>query len=229
MRQLKNFLESWDELQLDDLRKILGIKDNKWARTDWDDVPQLLCDELEYKAKNLGEVLVGTKYPYRRICRWIAKKMKVSFSDSTSAPELERRIVREFTSHALCDLQRNHPEEFEVIRDRVYTEARKSGLDGKKVFAAMLGGGLIIGEASGFAIYLAATTALKAVSLLLGITFSFSAYTALTTTLSFVLGPVGWVVASLVAAWGFGRANLRATQAAVIYIAAVRAAPSAGN
>ena len=58
-------------------------------------------------------------------------------------------------------------------------------------------GAVLAGEMSGFGIYLATTTGLKAISTALGITFSWGVYQGATTLLGIILGPVGWALAGL--------------------------------
>lgn len=63
-------------------------------------------------------------------------------------------------------------------------------------------GGIVVGELSGFGIYLATTTGLKALSLALGTTFSWGVYQGATTVLGIILGPIGWTIAGLSLAGG---------------------------
>jgi len=50
-----------------------------------------------------------------------------------------------------------------------------------------------LAESAGFGLFLFSTTFLKAISLLIGVSFSFGTYTTLTTVLGVLTGPVGWI------------------------------------
>jgi hypothetical protein len=63
-------------------------------------------------------------------------------------------------------------------------------------------GAIAIGELSGFGVYLATTTGLKAISIALGTTFSWGVYQGATTLLGIILGPVGWAIMGLSLASG---------------------------
>ena len=75
-------------------------------------------------------------------------------------------------------------------------------------------------QASGFGVYMAATTALGLVTHAVGVTLPFVAFTGLTSTIAFLIGPVGWLGAG---AWGFWRMTgprWRRIIPALLYIAA---------
>ena len=75
-------------------------------------------------------------------------------------------------------------------------------------------------QASGFGVYMAATTALGLVTHAVGVTLPFVAFTGLTSTIACIIGPVGWLGAG---AWGFWQMTgprWRRIIPAVLYIAA---------
>jgi uncharacterized protein YaaW (UPF0174 family) len=55
--------------------------------------------------------------------------------------------------------------------------------------------GIVVGEFSGFGIYLATTTGLGAISSAIGVTFPWAVYQGATTFLGFLMGPIGWALA----------------------------------
>ena len=60
-----------------------------------------------------------------------------------------------------------------------------------------------LAESAGFGLFVFATTMLKAISLLVGITFPFTAYTTLTALLGILTGPVGWIGIPVVIVSGY--------------------------
>ena len=78
-------------------------------------------------------------------------------------------------------------------------------------------------QASGFGVYLAATTALGFTTSAIGITLPFAAYTGLSSTIAFVIGPAGWLAAGLWGAWKVTQAEWKKLVPVVLYIASTRA------
>jgi uncharacterized protein YaaW (UPF0174 family) len=65
--------------------------------------------------------------------------------------------------------------------------------------------GIVLGQSSGFGIYMATTTGLGAISSAVGVTFPWAVYQGATTLLGVMLGPIGWGLAgATVAAGGAG-------------------------
>ena len=70
-------------------------------------------------------------------------------------------------------------------------------------------GALTAAQLSGFGVYLAATTALSAVSGALGFTLPFAAYTGLSQVVALTIGPVGWVVMGASALYLLGKPSTK--------------------
>jgi len=78
---------------------------------------------------------------------------------------------------------------------------------------------------TGFAGYVAATTALGAATALVGVTLPFAAYTSLTTAISILTGPVGWSAGALLTLFGAviaGRPDARKTAGFVLTMHALK-------
>lgn len=58
---------------------------------------------------------------------------------------------------------------------------------------ALVGGGIVVANLSGFGLYLASSTALGAITSAIGVTLPFAVYTGMSSTLAVLIGPVGWV------------------------------------
>ncbi len=131
----------------------------------------------------------------RRALIRVAKHLKVEDVDWNQATteSIKLKVRRAFDEL----LQRQLDKLSEEERARVLAEARRELAKGAAGLGISLAGGgaVIAGEMSGFGIYLATTTGLKALSLALGTTFSWGIYQGATTLLGVILGPVGWVIA----------------------------------
>ncbi|MCD6554165.1 MAG: J domain-containing protein [Anaerolineae bacterium] len=125
----------------------------------------------------------------------VAKHLKVEDVDWNQATteSIKLRVRRAFDEL----LQRQLDKLSEDERARVLAEARRELAKGAAGLGISLAGGgaVIAGEMSGFGIYLATTTGLKALSFALGTTFSWGIYQGATTLLGVILGPVGWAIA----------------------------------
>lgn len=89
-------------------------------------------------------------------------------------------------------------QEFEKLteeeKENIYKELEKAGLDKSQIKS--LSGITALGAAqlSGFGIYLLASSTLGAITSVLGITLPFAFYTGMSSVISFVIGPVGFLV-----------------------------------
>ncbi len=86
-------------------------------------------------------------------------------------------------------------------------------------------GGLSIAQLSGFGIYEASTTALGFLTHAVGITLPFAAYTGLTSTIAYVIGPTGWLAASVWGAWKLTQPEWPKIVSGLIYIVHCNARP----
>jgi hypothetical protein len=84
-----------------------------------------------------------------------------------------------------------------VALDDVSVGFSQTGLKG----AATTLGAFGAAQASGFGIYLGATTALGFLSQAVGVTLPFAVYTGMSSTIAFLIGPVGFLAAG---AWLVG-------------------------
>jgi hypothetical protein len=78
---------------------------------------------------------------------------------------------------------------------------------------------------AGFAGYVAATTALSAVTAAVGLTLPFAVYTSLTTAISILTGPIGWSAGALLTLFGAviaGRPDARKTASFVLTMHALK-------
>lgn len=89
-------------------------------------------------------------------------------------------------------------QEFERLSDEekenIYNELEKSGLNKSQIKSLSGISALGAAQLSGFGIYLLASSTLGAISSVLGITLPFAFYTGMSSVISFVIGPVGFLV-----------------------------------
>ncbi len=104
------------------------------------------------------------------------------------------------------------------------TLASRAGLDsdsfrGPMATIAALGAA----QLSGFGIYAASTTALGFLTQAIGVTLPFAAYTGLTSTIAYVIGPMGWLTASVWGVWKLTEPKWKTITPALLYIVSCNA------
>lgn len=126
-----------------------------------------------------------------------AKKIGVKLDNWESTPtdniaKTTRNYVERLVTEKLKELDPQKREEILGI-------ARNNLKESAKVMGVPLAGAgaVVAGELSGFGIYLATTTGLKALSLALSTTFSWGVYQSATAFLGIILGPIGWAIAGV--------------------------------
>lgn len=78
-------------------------------------------------------------------------------------------------------------------RERFLAEFAASTQEPSLRKEALVGGGIVAANLSGFGLYLASSTALGAITSAIGVTLPFAVYTGMSSTLAVLIGPVGWV------------------------------------
>ena len=127
----------------------------------------------------------------------VAKRLKIPDKD------WDRADVDAIASAVRLAVQRKVAERLgelsEEERAKVLGVAQSALADSAKAMGIPLAGAgaVVVGELSGFGIYLATTTGLHALSLALGTTFSWGVYQGATALLGVILGPVGWAIAGV--------------------------------
>lgn len=82
----------------------------------------------------------------------------------------------------------------EEEKDSIYKELEKAGLDKSQIKSLSGISALGAAQLSGFGVYLLASSTLGAITSVLGFTLPFAFYTGMSSVISFVIGPVGFLV-----------------------------------
>jgi hypothetical protein len=107
-----------------------------------------------------------------------------------SIPALELAITQKLWDSAW---QRMSPEQQDEFNQKLVAAAHDAGNSRSLKGLGIAGGGLLAAKASGFGVYLLASSTLGALTTGLGLTLPFGAYMASSTALSWILGPVGFL------------------------------------
>ncbi len=160
----------------------------------------------------------------------VARYLKIN-TQLVAAEEVERLIFERYVEDllrklkaGLKDLKPNEEQKLEEVlreelnklssgdREAIKKAMKLDELTEQSLLKMVKSGGITVGtliamDVAGFGLFLAATTMLKAFSLLVGTTFAFSTYTATTAFLGFLTGPIGATLAVVLVtgiAGGFG-------------------------
>lgn len=177
MKYIENLLQEMTVAQKTPLQKILGLKD-----TNSEEIIKKLSKIL-LPAKGLWQDPIN----YRSFMEKIAVKNNLSIIAHKNIPDLEKNLYLNLFKTEYQKLS-------DIEKEQMAVEMEKAGLDRNQI--ATLGGLSALGAAqlSGFGIYVLASSTVGAISSVLGITLPFAVYTGMSSAISFVIGPLGFLV-----------------------------------
>jgi uncharacterized protein YaaW (UPF0174 family) len=148
-----------------------------------------------------------------------AKGLDVAVSKTDTVEDVERKIIEAVLERIRRDLG---DEKLRQLADSM-AATDIPGLKGEDFRSVLLTGGAIGGaQLSGFGVYMAATTALSAISGALGITLPFALYAGVSSAISVLIGPVGWIGLGGAVVYKFGKPSQRRVLGVVLAVAAAR-------
>lgn len=107
-------------------------------------------------------------------------------------------------------------------REQMVMEMKRNSNDPRIEDLLLTGGAMAVSRASGFGVYLMASTVLGGLTSTLGITLPFAAYMGMSQAIAFVIGPVGWVALFGGLAFNLNQPNWNRLTLAVVYVSAIR-------
>lgn len=162
--------------------------------------------------------------PYMEVVDDVLEQVGGSTDKEHNYFEKECQIIEQYTSQMMADMSDAEQQQF---IDGLKQEAEKNGESFSGVIGA--GGSIVLANASGFGVYLLASTMVGSITSILGIALPFAFYTSMSSTIAMLTGPAGWAILAL---WGVskvGSPNKKKTLPSVIMVAAVRARLIAEN
>lgn len=171
---------------------------------------------------------------YIEIVRAVAKKLKIKVYDHQKVFDLEERILQEVIEAAKAKFIKEKGEaEWQRVEHEAQKELERLAKEGRIPQADILElkglapGGvmalIIAGRLSGITVYLWANKIFFAISRTLGLGIGVAvAGPIIGRTLSFLLGPAGWVLTGIWLIYDIGNTDWRKTVSAVVAIALLR-------
>lgn len=187
------------------------------------ELKQTITNEFSYYTKNffkhIYHKMSQEKSQYRKVLDTVCADLDIQVSDDLTVKDVEQKIVARVLQETIDKLEGTEKEEL---------LSRLSGVSGINFdFSKLAAGGsiaaLILGNYAGFGTYLAASSALGALTSGLGITASFGVYTTMSSAISIALGPIGFGTAAAAFIATMSKSSPRKAIPAIIYIATMRA------
>jgi len=209
MRGLKTLLNKATDEERQALAKILKADS---------DSPYDIVDSLKRNCQSIFGYLFSEP-TYKKIVQQIAKKLNVKYSDSTPVGKLESRIAQKVMETLW---EKMTPEQREKMEAEMQKTAQQFDKTGSFIGSVGIFGALTAAQVSGFGVYLLASTALGAITGVVGITLPFAVYTTMSNAVALIIGPVGWIGAGLFVIWRLTGANYKRLIPAILYVCALR-------
>lgn len=165
---------------------------------------------------------------YHEQVKWVANQAGVhpEIVDSQSTFVVERELAKKLFSDMWDKLNQEQRKQLLEQLDpsgSIKDVAGMAALSGSAALAALSGSVFM----TGFAFYTTMSVAISQMAAAFGITLGMSVYTGMSSLVAFLSGPVGWAIAAAAGAAGLavaGRANVKATTAAVLQIHLIKVA-----
>jgi uncharacterized protein YaaW (UPF0174 family) len=164
----------------------------------------------------------GSPLSHEMLLRECCKKLKIEKSEAESSSLLEVYLYEKVMILAVAAMTAEQRHAFltrEVTLDDLWVRFSPTGLKGAATTLAALGGA----QASGFGVYLGATTALGFVSHAVGVTLPFAVYAGMSSTIAFLIGPVGFLAAGAWLGWSLTSPEWTRITRGLLHIIAMRA------
>ena len=177
MKNVLNLLQELTPKQKEPLAKILGLKDQSDSEI----------------IKKFSKMLLPAKgwlqepMNYDQVLKSIAEKNDEVIDCSKGTVTAEKELYLKLFQN-----------EFEKLSDeekqKITLELQKAGLNKDQISSLSGITAITVAQLSGFGIYMLASTTLGAITSMLGLTLPFAVYTGMSSAISFVIGPIGFLV-----------------------------------
>ena len=187
------------------------------------ELKEAISNEFSYYTKNffthIYHKMAQEKSQYRKVLDTVCADLEIQIPEGCETKEVEQKIVSRVLQETIDKLGDTQREELLARLSKL------SGveLDLTKVAASGSIAALIVGNYAGFGTYLAASSALGALTSGLGITASFGVYTSMSSAIALALGPIGVGAATAAFIATMSKSSPRKAIPAIVYIATMRA------
>ena len=181
MKNLSLFLKTLTVEELEVLQKIVGAK-------------SLSIEKITKKYYKLPLSLIKSTFSrfkkepdYNDIINLIAEENDIKIIDSKQITEKEKDLFQKLFIKEYESLTEIEKEEF-------IKELEEKGFNKKQIASITSLTAISAAQASGFGVYLLASSTVSTIAAFFGITLPFAFYTVMSAVISYVIGPIGFLV-----------------------------------
>lgn len=187
--------------------------------------PDTLCNHIRYlRAGSIGQLFWNESW--KQVVTDVADHVGIDWLailqgrhwKHLETQEIETAVVAKVFQQMFDQLT---PEQ----REQVVMEMKRNGCDLTLEGVLLAGGVMAAARASGFGVYLMASTVLGGLTSTLGITLPFAAYMGMSQAIALAIGPVGWLALFGGLAWTLNQPNWNRLILAVVHISVIRNTP----
>ncbi|WP_035994628.1 hypothetical protein [Leptolyngbya sp. KIOST-1] len=184
--------------------------------------PDTLCNHIRYlRAGSLGQLFWDE--PWKQVVTDVADHVGIDWTalldgrrwQQLDTCEIENAVVVKVFQEMFDRLP---PDQ----REQVILEMQRHSDDPSLAGLLLAGGAIAAAKASGFGVYLMASTVLGGLTSALGLTLPFAVYMGMSQMIALALGPVGWVALLGGLAFTLNQPNWQRLTLAVVYVSVIR-------
>ncbi|MFH7243518.1 MAG: hypothetical protein ACHWZW_11770 [Spirulina sp.] len=187
--------------------------------------PDTLCNHIRYlRAGSIGQLFWDESW--KQVVTDVADHVGIDWLallggrrwKQLDTYEIENAVVAKVFQDMVNQLSSDQ-------REKVVLEMQRNSDDPRLEGLLLTGGAIAAARASGFGVYLMASTALGGLTSALGITLPFAVYMGMSQVLALALGPVGWLALLGGLAFSLNQPHWRRLILAVMYVSVLRYRP----
>lgn len=210
MDQLIELLTNSSEEERNGLARILDISESD---------PHSLVESIQWNSQSIFGYIFNSNDSYKPIVRQVADKLGIEYKKYDTVSDVEKKIAQKILETVW---EKMTPEQRKEMEEELRKTAKEFDKSGSLATSASMFAALTAANLSGFGIYLAASTALGAITSFVGITLPFAVYTTMSSAIAVAIGPVGWIGMGLFAIWSLTGPNYKKLIPAILYVSLLR-------
>ncbi|MGD1858235.1 MAG: hypothetical protein ACFB2W_28700 [Leptolyngbyaceae cyanobacterium] len=187
---------------------------------------QTLCNHIRYlRAGSIGQLFWDESW--KQVVTDVADHIGIDWLATLKGRRWKQLKTHEIETAVVAEVFQNMWDRLSLEqREQVVLEIQRNSDDPRVEELLLTAGTMAAAKASGFGIYLMASTVLGGLTQTLGITLPFVAYMGISRAIALVLGPVGWLALLGGVAFTTNQPNWNRLTLAVVYISAIRHDPN---
>lgn len=191
--------------------------------------PDTLCNHIRYlRAGSIGQLFWDESW--KQVVTDVADHVGVDWLallDGRRWKQLETyEIENAVVAKVFQDMFNQLPPD---QQEKLLLEVQRSSDDPSLEGLLLTGGAMAAAKASGFGVYLMASTVLGGLTSALGITLPFAVYMGMSQMIALAIGPIGWLALLGGLAFSLNQPNWQRLTLAVVYVAVIRHTSAKGN